>query len=216
MSIELSNDTIRFRGSFRPQHFGFFLDHMQSLLLGKPRQLVLDFLNCTEAFPNTMLPTIAMVARFRIMDYQIYATLPSEPIPRERFISSNWAHYLSPQQYSLSDDMAEPHLVCRHYKTAKEHYAILNGIIDLIIKTVRPPRSALSMLEWVINEIMDNVINHSESQVGGFVQLAIFPPSKKFAICVVDSGRGILNSLNSTARVQMTHLCRCFLWDLAA
>jgi hypothetical protein len=197
MSVEIQNDTVRFRNSFRPQHFGAFLNYMQGFLLGKPRQVVLDFSGCTEAFPNTMLPTIATIARFRTMDYTIYATLPSDPANRQRFISYNWAHYLSPGQYALSDDLAEPHLVCRQYATAKEHNAILNGILDLIMKTVAPPRSALSMLEWVINEIMDNVINHSESLVGGYVQLAVFQPSRKYAICVVDSGRGILASLKT-------------------
>ena len=51
------------------------------------------------------------------------------------------------------------------------------------------------MLDWVINELMDNVINHSQSQSGGFAQLAIFPPSKKLAFCVADCGTGILSTL---------------------
>jgi hypothetical protein len=42
---------------------------------------------------------------------------------------------------------------------------------------------------------MDNVLNHANSPVGGFVQLAIFPPTKKIAFTVSDAGRGIRESL---------------------
>jgi hypothetical protein len=55
----------------------------------------------------------------------------------------------------------------------------------------------------VINELMDNVINHSQSEPGGFAQLAIFPPSRKLAFCVVDCGTGIMSSLK-TAYPQLT------------
>jgi hypothetical protein len=140
-----------------------------------------------------------MANRFRQMNYQIFATLPKDASCRSRFLDTNWAHFLSPELHRPSDDLTDPHLVCQQFSNAKEHLAISRGIIDLIMKSgIVPSRSALGMLEWVINEVMDNVINHSESFSGGFVQLAIFPPSKKFAFCVVDSGRGILSSLQPT------------------
>lgn len=195
MSVSRQNDIIRFTEAYRPVQLGYFFKHMDLFLLGKPSQIVLDFTHCTDAFPNTIVPTIAMVSRFREMGYNILATLPQEARLRKRFQDFNWAHYLSPTQFALSDDVSEPHLVCKQFRTAQEHYRISNGIVDIITKTIGASRSALGMLDWVINELMDNVINHSESPAGGFAQLAIFPPSSKLAFCVADCGLGILHTL---------------------
>lgn len=56
-------------------------------------------------------------------------------------------------------------------------------------------RDVLAGLEWSINEITDNVLNHSECPTGGLIQLTTFRESQKVAFAVGDSGRGILSSL---------------------
>jgi hypothetical protein len=93
MSVERHNDIIRFIGTFRPQHLGDLFLHFHAFLLGKPSQIVLDFSKCTGAFPNTMLPTIAMVSRFRLMNYSFAAILPTDTYLKDLFLSSNWAHF---------------------------------------------------------------------------------------------------------------------------
>jgi anti-sigma regulatory factor (Ser/Thr protein kinase) len=56
----------------------------------------------------------------------------------------------------------------------------------------------ISALEWSINEITDNVLNHSKSESGGIVQISTFPQSHSISFAVADSGMGILNSLKES------------------
>ena len=49
-------------------------------------------------------------------------------------------------------------------------------------------------LNWSLWEVMDNVIQHSETE-RGFVEAQAHPQSQRLAVCVADAGIGILNSL---------------------
>jgi hypothetical protein len=53
-------------------------------------------------------------------------------------------------------------------------------------------RTHLQGIEWSLNEITDNVLNHSESAVGGFVQVTNFArESQRVEFAVCDAGVGI-------------------------
>jgi hypothetical protein len=70
--------------------------------------------------------------------------------------------------------------------------AILGAIPDL-------NRKELSALEWSINEITDNVLNHSQSPIGGLVQVSTFQRTRKrVEYIVADAGVGIPNTLRTT------------------
>ena len=197
-TIEVQNSTVRIRGSFRPQHVRHLCTAFaQCVYRGFPT-IVLDFSDCSNAFPNSMLPTIVTASRLRQDGVAIYAALPKLPILRTRFLVTNWAHYLSPRQYAHHQNPQDQALSVWHYSEDGDHYAILRLLIDSIIKTVVVPRSALTALEWIFSEIMDNVLNHSESSCGGYVQLAYFDIQHNLDFCVADAGRGILKSLSES------------------
>lgn len=193
--INAGNGTIRFIGGYRPEDIRQVCKFFNELLIAKPKEVVFNFQECTDAFPNSMLPAITMASKLRDLNYSVYAFLPKNPYLSERFHKTNWAHYLSPTQYPLTDDISEPHLAVHRYSSSDEHYKILRGIIDLIWRTIVTPQSSVTALEWVLSELMDNVLNHSDSTVGGFAQLAVFEKTKKLAFCVSDAGKGILSSL---------------------
>lgn len=55
----------------------------------------------------------------------------------------------------------------------------------------------LKSIEWCMNEVMDNVLQHSK--VGkGYVMAQMFKQAKVFAFCVFDAGIGMYNSLKNT------------------
>lgn len=55
----------------------------------------------------------------------------------------------------------------------------------------------IQSIEWCLNEVMDNVLQHSG--VGkGYVMAQIHKQSKVFAFCVFDAGMGMYNSLKSS------------------
>jgi hypothetical protein len=59
-------------------------------------------------------------------------------------------------------------------------------------------RSHFKAIEWSINEITDNVLVHSESSLGGLVQLTAMKNTKKVEFVVCDNGIGIPKSLRSS------------------
>jgi anti-sigma regulatory factor (Ser/Thr protein kinase) len=189
-------DRIEFHGSFRPWDLPVVNSALWSMLENKPDQLVLDFRKCTNAFPNSMLPLIASISRFRRLGYSILTVLPEAPTTKDRFISTNWAHLLAPKQFAASDEVTERHLVATQYSTFNEHARIIKLIVDVILRNVIATRNSVSALEWSLLEIMDNVLNHANSPDGGFVQMGVFTNTRRFAFCVVDSGKGIKESLS--------------------
>ena len=64
-----------------------------------------------------------------------------------------------------------------------------------VMRSMRLERDVIAGLEWSINEITDNVLNHAECVDGGFVQVSAFREAGKVAFGVADSGKGILESL---------------------
>jgi hypothetical protein len=67
--------------------------------------------------------------------------------------------------------------------------------MDVVLRNMEINRSALAGLEWSINEITDNVLNHAEARLGGIVQASTYPSQQLIGFTVVDAGRGILKSL---------------------
>lgn len=83
------------------------------------------------------------------------------------------------------------------------HYEIVSGIMSDIQGGLEVERGILQSIELCLNEITDNVLNHSLSnntaarKPSGFVMAQIHDDSKRIAITVFDTGQGILNSLKN-------------------
>jgi anti-sigma regulatory factor (Ser/Thr protein kinase) len=212
--VLMNDNRIDFIGCYRPDNVTDVCRFINQFALAKPDRIYLNFGQCTTAFPNSILPLIALCSLQRRIGYDYYALLPKAADLKQRFLDYNWAYYLSPNHYKMSDDYSVPHLAVKHYGTNDEHESILQQILNLVLRTVQTPRSAIASLEWSLSEVMDNVLNHSQSQVGGFVQVAVFPNTKKLAFTVADAGRGILESLReaipalNSDRVAIEHAVR--------
>jgi hypothetical protein len=63
----------------------------------------------------------------------------------------------------------------------------------------------LNSLEWSLNEIMDNVIQHSAQNTNeGFIMGQIHKKSRHIAFCICDTGIGIYNSLKNSVHAPKT------------
>ena len=91
------------------------------------------------------------------------------------------------------------HIPVISYKTSEDQEKVINDILERLLETVPNfDRKAFAAVEWALNEITDNVLNHSESQIGGLIQFWSFDQRKQkieFTIC--DAGIGVPNSLRA-------------------
>ncbi len=63
--------------------------------------------------------------------------------------------------------------------------------MDIVIRSMELQRDFITALEWSLNEITDNVLNHANSDPGGLVQVSSFRDQHRVEFVVADAGRGI-------------------------
>lgn len=157
--------------------------------------VTVNFKYVRKVFADGMLPVICIIDDLRETGVHVKVQLPEDYETRRLFRSVNWAHYLSPEQYDKSDSIYDRHLVTRRFENAEEQQKSVNDFMDVVLRTMKIPKDIISGLEWSINEITDNVLNHSESKHGGIIQASTHYKDNKILFAVADSGIGILKSM---------------------
>ena len=173
-------------------HFCSAVDYASKLGFDK---LTVNFSRVKKVFPNGILPIICTIDFHRNKGVQIYIKLPIKNDIRRLFRSVNWAYYLSPEQFDKSESTYDKHLVTRRFENAEEQKSVVDDFMDVALRNMAIPKDIISALEWSINEITDNVLNHSESKFGGLIQASTYIKEHKIVFAVSDSGRGILKSM---------------------
>ena len=155
--------------------------------------LTLDFSRVTKAFANGMLGIIAKVAQLRLQGNDIFIILPHQSDAKEFFLTTNWAHLLNPG-FPMDTKQNTRHFA-RQFTSFEMLPDLIFQFMNIVMRYISMPRDILSALEWSVNEVCDNVINHSNSTPGGFLQIIAYPQNGTIAFSVADAGDGILTTL---------------------
>lgn len=193
-----TNNTIVFQGSFGLQELHRPLAGLHhAVQQAGYSDLILDFSDCVAAFPAPMLAICAQVSRLRHSHIDVSLTLPKDEKLRRLFANANWAHILAPKEHDPSTFRGYTQVPATPYATPDEQAKAVNRIVNAILGAIPDiARTDFAALEWAINELTDNVLVHSQSQVGGFVQVSTFQRNKKrVAFIVADAGVGIPDTL---------------------
>lgn len=86
---------------------------------------------------------------------------------------------------------------------SESHYETVRGIVDSIRASATIGKDLINCLELCLNEITDNVLNHSandEESATGFVMAQVHREKQRIAVAVFDRGIGILESLRRSGR----------------
>ena len=162
--------------------------------------LVLEFSDCTSAFAGPMLALCAQVVKMRAEGIGAALVLPSDLKLQKLFKNANWAHHIDPERFEVSKFKGSSQVPALHFVTANDQDRSVNTIMNAVLGSLSDfTREDLAAIEWSVNEITDNVINHSESATGGFVQLSTFKKQQRrveYVVC--DAGIGIPGSLRHT------------------
>lgn len=141
-----------------------------------------------------MLPIIATIANLKAKGYDTNIRLPNDKNVRDLFVRTNWAYLLNPDLKKANLGLGR-HLHTRQFHDDKDIADLTNDFMHIVLRSMVIPKDIVSALEWSMYEICDNVINHSESKVGGFVEAVTYTKERRITFTVADAGRGILNSL---------------------
>lgn len=149
---------------------------------------VVKFKNIHGVFPNAAVPIAGLIDYFR----------------REKGLSidgkefdANLQGILTPYELPLHRESLQRALgKIWKFQTSNDVYEIQTAIINDLRRIDVFSDGVLEGIEWSINEIMDNVLNHSESC--GFIMGQIHKTSKHVAFTIYDAGIGIYNSLKTS------------------
>ena len=161
------------------------------------QDIVVDLKRCTSAFQNSMLSLCAQVLAYRNAGIDFSLIPPEKKQLLNLFKNTGWAHYLDPRQFDPSAFRGYSRIPATQYQTPDEQQAAVNKIVNIILGAIPDmQRSDFAAFEWSINEITDNVLVHSDSPIGGLVQVSTFKKYKKqVQFVVADSGVGIPKTL---------------------
>ncbi len=157
--------------------------------------LILDFSRIDRAYPDGMVPLICEVVALRRAGVDFSLVLPKGLVLERLFLNTNWAHFLSPDDHTMSDTVHERHLAVHQFRGPSEQQALVTALMDVVMRSMHLQREAISGLEWSMNEVTDNVLNHAECVDGGFVQVSTFAEGRSITLAVCDAGQGIRASL---------------------
>lgn len=165
------------------------------------QDIVLDFSVCDRITEAVMLPAMPLIAGYRKRGVGFECLLPQGEKLKRLFLNANWAHHISSDKYpqAAHEGGHVPALRFGGGETGddgtEEATVILNRVMDMVLGQLAVERAALKAVEWSLWEIMDNVANHAESPVGGFVQATAYRNMDRVEFVVADAGIGIPRSM---------------------
>lgn len=159
--------------------------------------VVLDFGNCSAVYESAMVPFVAYLDFLRKnskVDFEIF--LPKDRKVAGIFLNAGWAHFLDPEHFDLTESKSAIHTQLATYKNSDEQFAVVDNLISVFLNSMKIERDSLNAIEWSLNEITDNVLNHAGEGVAGYVQALKYSNKNIIEFIVADSGIGIPKSLD--------------------
>ncbi len=147
-----------------------------------------------------MLSLCAKVMAYRKGGINFSLKPPKEKRLASLFRNTNWGYFLDPHQYDKSDFRGHRKISATQYQTPEQQQSTVNKIVNVILGTIPDmQREDFSAFEWSINEITDNVLVHTQSNIGGLVQASTLQKTqKRVEFVVADAGAGIPQTLKNS------------------
>jgi hypothetical protein len=199
-SVHTEGNRLSIAGALTTRDFRRVLAAMHNVVDGQGYpDLELDFTECTAAYGGPILAITARTKRYQIDGKDIDLVLPKDEKLNRLFLNANWAHLIDPRRYDPGTYRGIAQIPAMQFRTGQEQHEAVQKVTEKILSALSSfDRSHLKAIEWSLNEITDNVINHAQSTIGGLLQVTNFARGLKvieFSVC--DAGIGIPASLKT-------------------
>ncbi len=194
--IHTEGNSVVFEGDLRQDTRSCLVCVFQLINKSGYQDITLDFSKARYVDANLMLPLSSYTTYYQKNQIDFTLVEPAEPVLRRLFVNANWAHFIDPQKYSLNNRRHSNNLPALQFLDSDAQYDAVNRAMEILLETIKvQERTQLKALEWALNEITDNVLNHAESPIGGLVQIQSFPARNRVSFYVADAGLGIPSTL---------------------
>ncbi|MCF6343685.1 MAG: hypothetical protein L3J15_03265, partial [Devosiaceae bacterium] len=197
--VDKNTNNIIFEGDFEESDLGFALAAFHNLTSKRGYlSIVLDFSKTVKAFAPDILPFCIYIRDQLHRGIDTTLILPSDAKTSRLFKNANWANLMDPRQFPKSDVTTHLHLPAQLYKTGEGQHKAVDDTIQILLSSMKNlTRNQLAALEWAVNEITDNVLNHAESSVGGVMQVTARSKGQIVEFVVCDAGVSIPKTLRN-------------------
>lgn len=197
-SIDAKGNVVEVSGPLVARAFRPMLATLHRLIDKSGYQdVVLDFTKCTSVQAGQMLGICVQTYDYSRRGIEFDLRLPDKPQLASLFKNTNWAHLIDHQGFDPSEYQSPIRIPATRFEDADQQFAIGQRISSTLLKAVEVEPENFNAFDWAVNEITDNVINHSRSEYGGFVQVSLFKNRRQVQVTVADSGLGIPTTLRS-------------------
>lgn len=143
------------------------------------------------AFPNACTPMAGLI------EYYTQQNISFEVLESPSFIQN--IHLLSPLSVvdNQSTLLQAPLNRIWRFENSEEINQLVDGFTDEVYKQAVCQPGVIEGLTWCLNEVMDNVLQHSFVS-HGYLMGQIHKSTKHIAFCIFDPGQGIYNSLKTS------------------
>lgn len=175
--------------------FHQFLDVLSDLDPNRdsPQRVLIDLASPRFFSPGGIVPLIALIDDLAAANWEIDVQCPTGDHMAHYWESTGWkaAIHGDPPPKPSSRTTYTP---LESYSKSYELNEIVNTVMDVLSKVTEYPTGVLGSVEWILQEIADNVLVHSQAK--GWVQTVSRPEKGLVDLIVVDRGLGILRTLS--------------------
>lgn len=164
-------------------------------------RITLDASELRLAFAEAMVPIVCRVAKYRREGVAFSLLLPREGMLKRLFLNCGWAGMIDPAGFPGSGQEVGDNILITPFATPGEQKLFVDKVMSRVLARLDfLDRRALRAIEWSVNELTDNVLNHSRCESGGLGQLNLRRKQQEIEIIVADSGIGIPESFRLHGR----------------
>ncbi|MDD4729268.1 MAG: hypothetical protein PHN55_11035 [Dysgonamonadaceae bacterium] len=153
---------------------------------------LIDFSGVNTAFPNVCVPIAGVIQFYQNMGF-IFKFNDNMPEYLKRSYIDN-PLYVEENEHLLN---RTPLDIVWRFRNSEDVKNLVDAYINSVSRDIECQKGVIEGLDWCLNEVMDNVIQHAKND-SGYVMGQIHKTSQHIAFCIFDSGQGIYNSLKDT------------------
>ena len=189
LDVTLEDGVFIFYHLNHPKVVSTFIRKLKRAIAKGCTSFILDFSKTeNQVFPNAITPITGIIDFFRQKGMKFELSEHQLPIVRQ-------SNILAPMPYDNQTSVLNK---VWKFSSSEEVARLVDAFIAELSKNDSFYKGVLGTTEWSLNEVMDNVIQHSLTSVG-YVMGQIHQTTKHIAFTVFDTGQGIYSSLKNTS-----------------
>ena len=190
-NLTITENEIEFHNLSNPKVVNDFIEAINSGQKKFTKSYILNFKKIKSAYPNVCTPLSGIIE-----------TLKNQGIEFEFYYAPVFLKSINISNPLLVGD--NKNILTKsvlnkiwRFENAEESYLLIDSFVSELSKVIICKKGVLESFEWCLNEVTDNVLQHSQKNFG-YVMGQVHKSTKHIAICVYDSGQGIYNSLSQS------------------